>query len=93
MYQVGVGIAQSAKRRAIEVQLLAEAKDFSLLRGVQTGSGSHLASHTMRIGGPFPGVKRPGLEADHSPPSSSDVKNGGAILPLPHTSSWCGGVQ
>jgi hypothetical protein len=33
-----------------------------------------------------PGVKRPGREADHSPPSS-DVKNGGALPPLLHTSS------
>jgi hypothetical protein len=29
----------------------------------------------------FPGVKRPGPEADHSPPPS-------AIAPLPHMSSW-----
>jgi hypothetical protein len=35
------------------------------------------------------GVKRPGPEADHSPPSGSEVKNGGAMHPLPHTSSWC----
>jgi hypothetical protein len=34
-----------------------------------------------------PGLKRPGREADHSPPSSAEVKNGGVILPLPHTSS------
>jgi hypothetical protein len=31
-----------------------------------------------------PGVKRPGLKADHSPSSSAEVKNGGAIPPLPH---------
>jgi hypothetical protein len=35
-----------------------------------------------------PGVKRPGREADHSPPSSAKVKKGGAIHPLPHTSSY-----
>jgi hypothetical protein len=29
------------------------------------------------------GVKRPGLEADHSHPSSVEVKNGGVIPPLP----------
>jgi hypothetical protein len=29
------------------------------------------------------GVKRPGREADHSPPSSAEVRNGGAIPPLP----------
>jgi hypothetical protein len=33
-------------------------------------------------------VKRLGCEADHSPPSNADAKNGGAIPPLPHTSSW-----
>jgi hypothetical protein len=35
-----------------------------------------------------PGVKRQGSVADHSPPSSAEVKNGGAIPPLPHMSSW-----
>jgi hypothetical protein len=35
-------------------------------------------------------LKRPGREADRLPPSGADVKNGGAIPPLPDTSSWCG---
>jgi hypothetical protein len=35
-------------------------------------------------------VKRPEREADHSPPSSAEVKNGGAIPPLPHMYSWHG---
>jgi hypothetical protein len=34
------------------------------------------------------GVKWPGREADHFLLSSAEVKNGGAILLLPHTSSW-----
>jgi hypothetical protein len=34
------------------------------------------------------GVKKTRLEADLSTPSSAGVKNGGAILPLPHTFSW-----
>jgi hypothetical protein len=33
-------------------------------------------------------VKWLGHEADHSPPTSAKVKNGGAILPFPHMSSW-----
>jgi hypothetical protein len=37
-----------------------------------------------------PGVKMPGREADNSPPFSAEVKNVGAVLPLPHTSSWSG---
>jgi hypothetical protein len=32
----------------------------------------------------IPGVKRPGCEADHSPPTTAEVRNGGAIPPLPH---------
>jgi hypothetical protein len=31
-----------------------------------------------------PGVKRQELEADHSSPSSTEVKNGEAKLPFPH---------
>jgi hypothetical protein len=37
----------------------------------------------MGTGGSFPGAKRPGLEADHLPPSSVEVENSGAIPPLP----------
>jgi hypothetical protein len=33
-------------------------------------------------------VKWPWHEADSSPPSSAEVKNGGFIPPLRHTSSW-----
>jgi hypothetical protein len=34
-----------------------------------------------------PGIKRPRREADRSPPSSAQVKNGEAVSPLLHTSS------
>jgi hypothetical protein len=36
----------------------------------------------------FSGVKLPERKADHSPSPSTYVKNGGAIPPLPHMSSW-----
>jgi hypothetical protein len=42
----------------------------------------------MGIGDSFPGSKMQDREADHSPPSSSEAKNGGAIPPLPDVSSW-----
>jgi hypothetical protein len=49
--------------RVIEVRSPTEAEDFS-------------SSCTMGTGGPFPGGKaRPGRDADHSPPSSVEVKN------------------
>jgi hypothetical protein len=37
------------------------------------------------------GVKRPGLVADHSTPSSTEVKNDGDMPPFPNTSSRRGG--
>jgi hypothetical protein len=64
-------------------------KYFSLLHSVQTGSGAHPASYPMGSGALSVGVKLPGSEADHSSPSA-EVKNGGAIPPLPHASSWNG---
>jgi hypothetical protein len=49
-------------------------KKFSLLRIVQTGSGVHPTSYKMGTAGSIPGVKRQGREADHSPPTSAEVK-------------------
>jgi hypothetical protein len=53
-----------------------------------TGSGAHPASCLMGTGAGSPGVKRQEHKADHSPPSGVEVKNDGAIPPLPHMSSW-----
>jgi hypothetical protein len=51
------------------------AEDFSSNFCIQTGSGAHPASYTVGTGGSFPGGKaRPGRDADHSPPSSAEVK-------------------
>jgi hypothetical protein len=36
----------------------------------------------------FPELNRPEREADHTPPSSAEVEDGGAIPPLPNMSSW-----
>jgi hypothetical protein len=52
----------------------------SIPDSVQTVSGAHSSIS--------PEVKQLGREADHSPPSSIEVKNGGAIPPLPQMSSW-----
>jgi hypothetical protein len=50
------------------------AGNFTPHLNVQTGSGAHPASYIMGTKGSFPGVKRPGREADHLPPSSAEVK-------------------
>jgi hypothetical protein len=45
-------------------------QEFSVLHVVQTGSGVHPTSYPMGT----QGVKRPRREADHSPPTSPEVK-------------------
>jgi hypothetical protein len=57
--------------RAIEVRSPTGAQDFSSSPCVQTGSGAHPASYPMGTGG----KAWPGRDADHSPPSSAEVKN------------------
>jgi hypothetical protein len=54
---------------------------------VQTGSGAHPASYPKGTSALSSGLKRPEREADHSPLSSAEVKNGGAMPALPHMSS------
>jgi hypothetical protein len=53
------------------------------------GSGTYPAFYSMGTGegAISSGVKRSGLEADHLPPSSAEVKNDGAVPPLSHMSS------
>jgi hypothetical protein len=66
---------------------------FSLRHHVQTDSGAHTVSYPMGIECSFSGegVKRPGNEADHSPPSNAEVNMRGAIPPLPQYvfMVWC----
>jgi hypothetical protein len=47
--------------------------NFSLHHSVKNGSGSHPTAYSMGTGGSSLGVKRPGREADHLPPSSAEV--------------------
>jgi hypothetical protein len=50
-------------------------KNFSLPQIVQTGSRVHPTSYPKGTRSLSQGVKRPGREADHSPPASAEVKN------------------
>jgi hypothetical protein len=54
------------------------ARNIYFLRSVKTFSADHR------------GALSPGRESDHSPSSSSEVRDGGAIPPLPHTCLWLG---
>jgi hypothetical protein len=60
------------------------------IHNAQTRSGVHPASHPVVMAALSSGVRRSGLETDHSPPSSAEVKNFGAVPPLPHTFSFHG---
>jgi hypothetical protein len=66
-----------------EVRFPVRATYFSPFHIVQTGFGAQPASYPVGTG-----VKRSRREGDHSPPSSADVTNGGAIPPLSRTSLW-----
>jgi hypothetical protein len=59
-----------------------ESREYALLYSVQTGSGSHPASYTMNSGAFFFGAMRQGREADHSTPSSTEIKIDGGVPPL-----------
>jgi hypothetical protein len=57
--------------------------DFSLHNRVQIGSGAHPAPYPMGTRDSYPGEKRPGHEADHSPPPSAEVKNVWSYTSIP----------
>jgi hypothetical protein len=65
------------------VQFLAEARDFFIFHSFKIVSGAHPVSNPMGTWALSPGVKWPRNETDHSPPSSAEVKNDGAIPPIP----------
>jgi hypothetical protein len=69
---VGIALGYGLDDRGSRVRF--PAGNFSLHHLVQTSSGAHISSYPMGNRGTFPEVKRPGREADHSPPSSAEVK-------------------
>jgi hypothetical protein len=69
------------------VSIPAGAREFAVFHSVQTGCHPPSFLYSM-YGGSFPGLKRLGSDADHSHPSSVDVKNGRGIPPLPYASLW-----
>jgi hypothetical protein len=80
------GLAESVQRRATSWTArvgFPDWQDISLFRSVQTGSEVPAASYLVGTVGDFPRIIRPERETDHSPPSSSEVKNDGTIPPLP----------
>jgi hypothetical protein len=83
---LGAGIAQSVQRRPGWQE-----QDIFLFATACTPALGSTQPPIQRITGALsPGLKRPWREVDHSPPFSTEVKNGGTIPPVLHTSSWRG---
>jgi hypothetical protein len=72
---VGIVLGYGLDDRSSRVRFPAGAGNFSLHHRVQNGFGSHSASYPVVPGALSLEVKRPGREADHSPPSSAEAKN------------------
>jgi hypothetical protein len=84
---LGYGLDDQGSR----VRLPAETGNFSLHHRVHNGSGAHPASYPMGTGDSFSGggVKWQGCEADHSPPSSAELKEYVELyLRSPNMPSW-----
>jgi hypothetical protein len=74
----------------ISVRFPAGDGNFSLRHHLQTCSGAHPA-YLVDNRGSFLGIKRPGREANHSLPSSAEVKECVELyLHSPNTFSWRG---
>jgi hypothetical protein len=71
---VGIVLGYGLDDRGSRVRFPAGSGNFSLHHRVQNGSGVHPASCPMGTRGFCLGVMRPGRGADHSPPSSAEVK-------------------
>jgi len=55
---------------------------FLFPRTVETTSGAHSSTLFIGYSDPFPGEKLPKHEFNHSPPSSTEVRVGGAVPPI-----------
>jgi hypothetical protein len=87
---VGIALSYGLDDRGFRVRFPAGAGDFSLHHRVQNGSGAHPASYPMCTRALSLGVKRPGREADHSPPQSAEAKE--CVEPYLHSPIHLHGV-
>jgi hypothetical protein len=69
-----VGVVSMLRAGRSGVRIAVEARCYSLLQNVQTGSGAQPA-YSLGTGVVSLVVKRPGREFDHSPASNIEVKN------------------
>jgi hypothetical protein len=68
-----------------------QGKEIFLFSTASRPTSGHAHLPKQSVPGSHPtGAKRQGREADYSPPSSTKVKNGGAIPPLPEKCNLTG---
>jgi hypothetical protein len=67
----------------VESSIADMARGYTLIHRIQTRSGAQPTPYPMGNEGLLPKIKHLGHNADHSSPSSVEVKNGGAIPPRP----------
>jgi hypothetical protein len=86
---VGIALGYGLDNRGSRVRFTAGAGNFSLHHRVQNSSEAHPAP-IQWVPGALPlEVKRPGREADHSPPSNTEVKEWVELyIYSPNTPSW-----
>jgi hypothetical protein len=71
---VGIALSYGLGDLGSRIRFPEGAGNSSLHHRVQNGSGTHPASYPMDTRDSFPGGKAAGREADHSPPSTAEVK-------------------
>jgi hypothetical protein len=88
---VGIATGLQAGRSGFRVRFPAGARNLSLHHRVQTSSRAHSAPIEWVPGALSLGVKRPRGEAEHSPPSSAEVKNAWSYNFTPQYAfmAWC----
>jgi hypothetical protein len=74
IFHFGIALGCGLDDRGSRIRFPAGTGNFSLHHRVQNGSGDHTASYPIDTRGSSLEVKRPGREADHSPPANAEVK-------------------
>jgi hypothetical protein len=83
---VGTAIGYGLDDQGVSVRIPVGSNMFSV--ACRPALGPNQPPNQWVLGALSPGVKRPGHEADHSPPTSAEVKKTWIYTTTPHTSSW-----
>jgi hypothetical protein len=78
-----------AARPTHRVSVSSGSKNFFIYLCFQDGSGSHSAHYPMDTAGSFSCVRRPGREAHHVSPSSTEYKDMWRYIPSYVFMVWC----